>query len=218
MIQTLVKPVRSQLQISNCRDVSIPVAQADIPSHHDNLLRGLIKSNFIKHGLDIDYKISGVVGLLNKHDQSINPGRLRTMDKSRIVIRLASEYAVQVAELFSDRRLGLGIDSITTGAAEIYSLNPCSKLYSYCFFTKRITDSVEMHRYLTNKLCQMGVEARVDIIQPRVVVINQGKILRGFSVLLSGLTDEDSLYIQSIVDNSFGGKGHYGCSFWKHGK
>jgi hypothetical protein len=71
-----------------------------------------------------------------------------------------------------------------------------------------------MARFISNKLKSMDIDSTVAMGDRKVIKISFNVVLAGFSVRLSFSNATDSIRIKSVLDGSFGAKGHYGCGFW----
>lgn len=195
--------------------ISVPVTiNGMINSNQGNLIRCAIKAKMQELGSDIEnipYKLNGMGGKLNKHDESIPKGLLGDL-RSSMDIRCRIQDLPLFTKL-SNQVLTIGQQVVTLGNLSYGSLRPYPDIYCYCLTVNNITSEGDMYKFIQSRL--EGMNATITIGKRRIIKIRDGLKIVGFSVLLQDLAPEHSILIQSILDGSFGGKGHYGCSFFK---
>jgi hypothetical protein len=187
-----------------------------IPSLNSNPLRGVICSVLAEHGIDgksIPHRINGLSGISHKRCPDIVPSRnLWIPEGSSFSIRCKTEDVDKFSVVSGNRMLDWC--PIAIANPEVAPLTENNNLYCYCFYANGIEDPSSMARFISNKLKSMDIDSTVAMGDRKVIKISFNVVLAGFSVRLLLRNSTDSIRIKSVLDGSFGAKGHYGCGFW----
>ncbi len=143
-------------------------------------------------------------------------GKIILTEQSCLRIRVPIPLIPLVYKL-AGKSIRLGIHEIQIGIPEIFMLKPASKLKSRIVVIKGYSEPESFLLAAQRQLDNLEISAQISIPRDR-----QGELCRktikvkrytvvGFSVEVSGLSDEDSLKLQQW---GIGGKRHLGCGYF----
>ena len=158
------------------------------------------------------------------------PGRLRLTDFSRLRVRLPADR-IPLALPLAGKRLDIAGHSVRLGVPTVTTLTPAPSLFARLVTIndtqqkrgdskiistpERFLDSVRIA--LTKASVQAEPSLPVILTGPRAgeprrrVVRIKGRAIVGYSLLLSGLSAEDSIIVQ---ESGLGGRTRMGCGFF----
>jgi CRISPR-associated protein Cas6 len=190
----------------NAVDVLWPIRNAGrIPLHHQYHLFSAV-SRLVPTVHECDK-----FGLHAIRGRSVGPGVLRLEPTSAVVIRTPPERLGTLLVL-SGKKLQLAGASIHLGVPCVRALNPAVLLTSQLVTIKGYQEADEMMTGVRRQLDALSVLASVEILigTRRIVRVKQQTIV-GFRVSLNGVSDEESLCVQT---NGIGGRRHLGCGLF----
>jgi hypothetical protein len=217
-------------------ELHFPVLGAEIPADHGYALYGAVSRLVPKlHTPEMALHIGPIRG------SYVGNAKLRLEPRgSRLHIRLRPDDLPVVLPL-AGKGLNLDGHAIRLGVPQVSALTPASALFARMVVIKASSprtdravkasrDRVQTKRYqepeeflaaVRRELKRQGIGAEADLPlhqagpragQPcRRVLRIHGKMIVGFSVIIQGLTAEESLLIQ---EQGLGGRGKMGCSFF----
>jgi len=150
-------------------------------------------------------------GRINKHDNSIPVGLKDISSSADLIVRVRENLLDSFLQL-GHRTVSIGQQQLVVGSPVITDIEPQTELKSYCFTINRIQEREDMEAYLERRLA--GMSAKFAVGDRKIVKVKESVKIVGFTVCMWDLPADESVLIQSIVDSSFGGKRHYGCSFY----
>ncbi len=147
-------------------------------------------------------------------------GRIRLHERSTLRVRLPAEEIGIVLPL-AGRELDVGGHPIRLGFPTVVPLQPASTLAARVVTYKHAVDPHRFLKVTRQRLDALGIlgEPGIFLIQSRgrageprrVVVRIKGKRIVGYSLLVDGLTAEESIRLQ---ESKFGGRTGIGCGFF----
>jgi CRISPR-associated protein Cas6 len=193
----------------------------------------------VDHGYQLYSSLSRLLPSLHNADWlAIHPingfalggSTLRLTPKSRLQLRLPPERLPEVLPL-AGKRLTLADGeqqySIRLGVPEVYALTPVPKLHSRCVVIK-VSEAEKSHRQpdremflaaLRKQMLERGIGGEVWIddrkdakgreLSRRILRIKD-RVIVGYAVQVSGLTEEDSIKLQEAEF----GRQRMGCSIF----
>lgn len=217
-------------------ELHFPLRGEQIPADHGyKLFAGLSRLLPMLHANDCGVRIGPVRGAyLGRGILKLEPRR------SRLQIRLSAEEIPTMLSL-AGASVDLGDAAITLGIPQVYPLIPAPNLIARMVVIKASsplsdpTDRRSRDRAATKRYLEPGafleavrqVLKRRDILgiadlpihesgdragQPRRHILQvRGKLIVGFTVLVQGLTADESIRLQ---EESLGGKSKMGCGFF----
>lgn len=225
-------------QIVNVKFPVTPLGKSrTIPYYHGYRLFGSLISRWPAiHGQEANWlQVNRITGTYkqNNHD-----GELLLDDHSHLLIRLPASK-VKESLVLAHQALTLADEyqstNIVLGKPAISPIRPSANLYSWCvsfkihaeghyidqrgnrrskdLWTRKITKE-DFKLALLRKLFQHQINCRantLEILEDRHTFWIKGNELCGYPIILSKLSDQESLTIQS---NGIGGRRHMGCGFF----
>ena len=217
-------------------ELQFPVLGTEIPADHGYALYGAMSRIVPKlHTHEMPLRIGPIRG------SYVGNGKLRLEPRgSRLRIRLQPDDLPVVLPL-AGKSLDLDGHAVRLGVPQVNTLLPVPTLFARTVVikasspktdptvktscdrqkTKRYQEPGEFLAAIRRVLKRQGIGADADLPlhevgarvgQPcRHVLRIHGKIIVGFSVIIRGLTAEESLKIQ---ENGLGGRGKLGCGFF----
>ena len=217
-------------------ELRFPALGSEILADHGHALYGAISRLVPKiHAAEMPLRIGPVRG------SYVGNGKLRLEPRgSRLCIRVRPDDLPLLLPL-AGKSLNLDGHAVRLGVPEVAGLTPATTLFARLVVlkasspkqdaavkksrdqekTKRYQEPAEFLAAIRRELERQGVGAEADLPlheagahvgQPcrHVVRIHEKKIV-GFSVLVQGLTAEESL---TLLENGLGGRGKMGCGFF----
>lgn len=217
-------------------ELHFPVLGAEIPADHGYALYGALSRLLpMLHTHEISVRIGPIRGTY------VGDGKLRLEPRgSRLRIRLRPDHLPAVL-LLAGKSLDLDGHSVRLGVPQVSALVPATTLFARTVVikasspkvnpedkasrdrqkTKRYQEPAEFLAAVRRELGRLNVRALADLPlreagdragQPcRRVLRIHGKTLIGFSVIVQGLSAEESLILQ---EKGLGGKAKMGCGFF----
>ena len=196
-----------------CIDLSFGLIGSELPVDNGYALYSAICSALGGH-LPEGVGVSSIGGFY------LGDGRVSISKMNRLRIRTPVERIPEILTL-AGRFLDIGGYEIRLGVPNIQALAPASKLVSRIVTIKGFEDPDPFLEAVGRKLAELEVDAHAYIPlvkmgerkgQPmrRIVRIKNRKII-GFTVILDGLSDTDSLKVQ---EHGVGGRRHMGCGMF----
>lgn len=217
-------------------ELQFPVLSSEIPADHGYALYGAMSRLVPKlHTQELTVRIGPIRG------PYAGNCKLRLEPRSsRLRIRLRPEDLPILLPL-AGKRLELDGHALRLGVPQVAALVPATTLFARTVVikasspktdpavktsrdrakTKRYQEPAEFLAAIRRELARQGIEAQADLPlhqsgdrtgQPcRRVLRVHGKSIVGFSVIVQGLTAEESLTLQ---EKGLGGRGKMGCGFF----
>lgn len=224
-------------------ELLFPVLGSDIPTDHGYALYGAISRLIPKaHTPELPLRIGPIRGAY------IGDGKLRLEpNSSHLRVRMRSDDLPVLLPL-AGKSVDLDGHKVRLGVPQVCTLVPAATLYSRTVVIKasspktdstakesrdrekarRYQDPAEFLAAIRRELARRGIGAEADLplheTGPRTgqavrhVLRIRGKTIVGFSVIIQGLTAEESLILQ---EQGLGGRAKMGCGFFvpvKEGK
>jgi CRISPR-associated protein Cas6 len=131
-------------------------------------------------------------------------------------LRLPAQECAQALPL-AGKRLEIAGQNIRLGIPRIELLAPAPELYARIVIIKKFTEAEPFLAAAERQLAALNITAKLEIPgdgqgRPRRRVMRvHGKALIGFSLVARGLSDDNSILLQS---RGLGGKRHMGCGIF----
>jgi CRISPR-associated protein Cas6, subtype MYXAN len=214
---TSLKNQMSALRVSSATDISFRVNGLELPADHGYGLFAAICQVVPMLRADRTIRLLTVAGYPNRLGK-ITLKRDREIGRSsRMRIRVAAENAHHFFKL-GGRQLSVGIHQIVLGVPTILPLKPAADLFARIVVISGYEQQDYFLAAVNRQLKELGVRsgnAEIPLNQygkiARKTIKVKGDTKVGYSLKISGLTDEDSLLVQH---NGIGGKGHMGAGFF----
>jgi hypothetical protein len=217
-------------------ELQFPVLGTTIPADHGYALYGAMSRLIPKlHAPELSVRIGPIRGAY------VGEGKLRLEPRtSRLRVRLQPEQLPILLPL-AGKSLDLDGHAVRLGVPQVAALVPAITLFARTVVikasspktdpasntsrdrqkTKRYQEPSEFLDGIRRELTRRGIGAEADLLlresgdragQPcRRVLRVHGKAIVGFSVIIQGLTAEESMNLQ---EQGLGGKGKMGCGFF----
>lgn len=214
------------LRVKESIDISFRVHGLELPADHGYGLFAAICQQVPILRADRTIRLLTVAGhpdkngkITLKRDRSgvQKQDRDRFRDLSRMRIRVAQENAHHFFKL-GGRQLSVGIHEIVLGVPAILPLKPAASLLARMVVIAGYQQPDTFLAAVNRQLRSLGVRSGVAEIPlnkygqiARKTIKVKGDTKVGYSVKITGLTDEDSLFVQH---RGIGGKGHMGGGFF----
>jgi CRISPR-associated protein Cas6 len=167
---------------------------------------------FHKDGMDLHFgPINGEKG---------SKGRIRLHQHSRLRVRLPAEEIAAILPL-AGRTLDLGGHVVRLGVPTVAPLDPVPALAARVVTFKHAVQPERFLEMVRRRLDEMDIRGEPGIFlirvgpragQPRRVVVRiKGQRVVGYSLLVEGLTAEESIRLQ---EGKLGGRTRLGCGFF----
>jgi CRISPR-associated protein Cas6 len=151
-------------------------------------------------------------------------GKLHITPETSIVIRCPASSMPTFAQLVG-KQLEVAGSKVRLGSFRVFTINPSQNLYSRMVTIANGEEPDVFKKQCETQLAEMGVSGKVTMPcytagvqaggpQRRLLEIKGAKIV-GFTVIVSDLSDEDSILLQT---NGLGGRHHMGCGIFTHPK
>lgn len=191
-------------------DLVFPIQGRSLPADHNyGLYAALVHlSPAIREQSDL--RILTIPGL------SDGEGKIALSDFSCMRIRVPLTKLPLVYP-FAGKRLTIGIHPIAIGSPTMYGLKPASSLKARIVVIKGYMQVEEFLGAAQRQLDALEIKGELSIPldpngQPnRKTIKVKTKTIVGFTVKVTGLSDENSLKLQQ---QGLGGKGHMGCGYF----
>ncbi|MCU0541275.1 MAG: type I-MYXAN CRISPR-associated protein Cas6/Cmx6 [Oscillatoriaceae cyanobacterium Prado104] len=204
------------LRVKESIDISFRVHGLEIPADHGYGLFAAICQQVPILRADRTIRLLTVAGHPDRHGK-ISLKRSRPGDLSRMRIRVAEENAHHFFKL-GGRQLSVGVHEIVLGVPAILPLKPAADLFARMVVIAGYQQPDTFLAAVNRQLRSLGVRSGVAEIPlnkygqiARKTIKVKGDTKVGYSVKITGLTDEDSLLVQH---RGIGGKGHMGGGFF----
>ncbi len=191
-------------------DLVFPIEAKIVPIHHGYLLYAAICHSIGAAHNTLNFKLLTIAG------QKMVSGELLLPQNTSLKIRTPAENIPAFLSL-AGKQLQLENRSLRLGIPKPYLLKPSSKLYSRIVIIKGYTEENAFEEALKRQLEVLNVNAIVELPKQadgntkRRILKIKGQQIVGFSVLLRGLSAEDSIKIQ---ESGLGGKQKMGAGFF----
>ncbi len=147
-------------------------------------------------------------------------GHLRLADHSCLRVRVADD-AIRTVLPLAGKRLEIAGHAVRLGVSSVRTLIPAPRLFARIVTFKNNDDPEKFLETARGKLAEMGVTAEPELPihitgdragEPhRKIVRVKGVAIVGYSLLVSELTADDSLKLQT---HGLGGRTQMGCGFF----
>lgn len=191
-------------------DLLLPVMGCSLPAEHGY---GLLSA--------LAHLVPGIhqnphIGILTVAGVGDRQGKIFLTQRSHIRIRLPIESVTSVYRA-AGKRLRVGTHEVQLGIPEILTLKPSSSLKARIVTIKGCLEAKALEQAARKQLECMGIIGQLDLIRDRtgmpirkVLKIKKYTIV-GFSIMVQGLGDEDSIRLQQ---HGLGGRRRMGCGFF----
>jgi CRISPR-associated endonuclease/helicase Cas3 len=130
-------------------------------------------------------------------------------------LRLPVPHFAEVLSL-AGKRLEIAGHTIRLGPPMARPLSPAASLYARIVTIKKFTEPVPFLEAAQRQLAALGIHATLELphderTRYRRIISIHGKKVVGFSLVAHGLSDNDSLTLQSL---GLGGRRAMGCGFF----
>jgi CRISPR-associated protein Cas6 len=196
-------------------DLSFPVRGVTVPGDHSYLL-----FSSLSHRLRDFHTAEGGFRFAPISGERSEPGHLRINGFSRLRIRLCSEKIQPVLAL-TGQTLQIGQHNISLGPPTVFPLVPAPTLLARLVTFKHSTDTGHFLETAQQKLleCDVCGEPAIPTIingprsgEPcRKIIRIKGKAIIGYSLIVEGLTADESIRLQ---EQGLGGRTRIGCGFF----
>lgn len=139
----------------------------------------------------------------------IGNGQLRLEPYSRLTLRLPPEKADVYSKLIG-RELDLDGHKIWIGGPSSEELIPSAVLYSHIVTTRNGLHEARFSAEVRRQLNKKGCQGNIIVGRRRIFSIHSKKVV-GYSLLISGLTAQESMVLQ---EQGVGGRRKMGCGFF----
>lgn len=177
-------------------ELNFPVFGKTLPVQHGYLLYSAI-CHHVAAAHEIDFQLGTIAGIADGH------GHIHLPEGISLHIRVEVQWMPQFLTL-AGKTLELNGHAIRLGIPRPFLLKPASSLYSRLVAIKGFTEVEPFKEAVQRQLSKMGIPAQV--IMPadsqgkpsRKVLKVKDKTIVGFSVLIEGLSAEDSIKLQVL--------------------
>ncbi|MDP3276718.1 MAG: type I-MYXAN CRISPR-associated protein Cas6/Cmx6 [Deltaproteobacteria bacterium] len=124
-------------------------------------------------------------------------------------LRVTPERIAWATQL-AGKELSVRGDTVLLGTSQVYELRPSRTLRARVVTTKvhgDLSDSEVFRKSIGERVRELGVRARVELGERRVVRVSDGLVV-GYQVTLHELSDADSL---KVLYAGVGGRRRFGC-------
>jgi CRISPR-associated protein Cas6 len=193
-----------------------PVKGTTLHADHNHRLLGSLSQKIPQiHTLD-GLAINTISGIPDKQ------GKITLTQNSKLYLRLPVE-AIALVYPLAGQTLTIGDDQIQLGNPELQTLQPCESLKARLATIKGYTEPMSFLEAANRQLQTLEIEANIGIPatdegEPKRLTLKINKpdqkrsyTIVGFSVVVSDLSEEDSIKLQI---KGLGGKRRLGCGFF----
>lgn len=196
-------------------DVVFPVLGETLPTDHTYHLYGAIaKSVPVIHAPSSKIRFSSITGLAEGNGEIL-------ITKSSILRFRSEESEIKSIMPLAGKALVINLKKIYLGVPSLAVIEPCAGLYSSFVTFKNAMEPNMVLKTAAVKLTALGIKGT-----PTIPVISEGvrqgepmrRVLRikgftvvGYSLIVSDLSDKDSVILQEV---GLGGKTKMGCGFF----
>lgn len=191
-------------------DLRIPVMGSALPAEHGY---GLLSA--LAHLVPSIHQ-NPHIGILTVAGIGDRQGKIFLTQQSHLRIRLPIEAIPSVYGV-AGKRLRIGTHEIQLGIPEIFTLKPSSSLKARIVTIKGYLEPDEFEQAARIQLERLGIAGQLAILKDKtgmpvrkVLKIKRHTIV-GFSTVVQGLGDEDSIRLQQL---GLGGRRRMGCGFF----
>ncbi|MBY0451042.1 MAG: type I-MYXAN CRISPR-associated protein Cas6/Cmx6 [Cyanobacteria bacterium] len=177
-------------------ELNFPVFGKTLPVQHGYLLYSAI-CHQVSAAHKIDFQLGTIVGVPD------GQGHIHLQEGTSLYIRVETQWIPQFLTL-AGKTLALNGHEIRLGIPRPFLLKPASSLYSRLVAIKGFTEVEPFQEALQRQLSKLNIQAQVIIPvdkeekPSRKVLKIKDKIIVGFSVLIEGLSAEDSIKLQTL--------------------
>ncbi len=199
-------PVDTPLMVDLC----LPVQGSSLPAEHGYALLSALAHQVPHIHQNPQIGILTVAGIGDKQ------GKILLTPHSHVRIRLPIEAVASVYGL-AGKRLRVGVHEVRLGIPEILTLKPSSSLKSRIVTIKGYTEAMTFEQAAQKQLDRLEIPGEIKVLrdQEGIPLRKTLKIKRhtivGFSTVVQGLEDEDSIRLQQV---GLGGRRRMGCGFF----
>jgi CRISPR-associated endonuclease/helicase Cas3 len=199
--------------MNNIINLVFPVKGTNLHADHNHRLLGSLSEKISQiHSLN-GLAINTISGIPDKQ------GKITLTKSSKLYLRLPVE-AVALVYPLAGQTLTIGDDQIQLGNPELQTLQPCESLKARLVTIKGYTEPMAFLEAANRQLQALEIKANIGIPandegKPKRLTLKINKpdqkrsyTIVGFSVVVSDLTEEDSIKLQI---HGLGGKRRLGC-------
>lgn len=186
-------------------DLFFPVRGTLIPVDHGYSLYAALALQLESPG-DPWLHASGQLGVHLIRGRYQGRGHLALTSRSSLGLRLPSAFIHRFLPL-AGKRLILGDSTISLGIPQPHALQPAANLYAHLVTTRNGEDETRFDEEIARQLAAQGIQSKAQRGPRRVFRIKEKKVI-GHTLLVSGLTAEESIRLQ---ETGVGGRRKLGC-------
>lgn len=149
---------------------------------------------------------SDAVGLILLRGRYLGGGKLALGRGARFGLRLPAKQIPKVLPL-AGKRLEINGNKLLVGTTTTSALIPAPVLYAHLVTTKNGEDETRFDEEIRRQLRALDIKGTPQRGPRRIVTIKDKKVV-GYSVLVSGLTADESIRLQ---EQGLGGRRKMGC-------
>lgn len=146
------------------------------------------------------------IGLIPIRGRYLGQGKLALGRNARFGLRLPAERISRVLPL-AGKRLGVNGETLAVGTTTTSTLIPATALYAHLVTTKNGEDEARFDDEIRRQLQALDIKATPQRGPRRIVTIKDKKVV-GYSLLVTGLTADESIRLQ---EQGLGGRRKMGC-------
>ena len=195
-------------------DLTFPVMGSSLAIDH-----GYTLYSAISRVLGPTFHEGNSFGLFAIRGSRIGPGQI-SIDKSYLRVRTPLEYIPAMLKL-AGKTLDLDKHRFRLGVPRTLALIPAATLAARMVTIKGFREPEEFLKAVRRQLDQLNIAGQVVIPQStsgprqgqlirRILTVKDKKVV-GFAIIISELTDEESLILQ---EKGLGGRRHMGCGLF----
>jgi len=149
------------------------------------------------------------VGLLTVRGRYVGQGKLALGRNARFGLRLPTERIPKVLPL-AGKGIEINGDKLLVGTTTTSALIPAPVLYAHVVTTKNGKDEARFDEEIQRQLQALDIEAAPQRGPRRIISIKDKKVV-GYSLLVTGLTADESIRLQ---ERGLGGRRKMGCGIF----
>ena len=172
----------------------------------------------VDHGYSLYSAVNHVVDIHTAQAIGLHPirgvysgdGNLRITSSSRLIFRIPNEE-IRIYLKLAGKRLEVDGCALRVGIPEVRLLKPTSILRSRTVTIKGFMESEPFLEAVNRQLYSLGISSSDVLLGERRTFRVKDKQVVGFELFVSGLTDEESLTLQT---KGLGGRRRMGCGIF----
>jgi len=185
-------------------DIAFPVIGDTVPYDNAYLVYSALS------GLCPDLHGNEQTGIFHIRSTSTGDGKGILADDAVLKIRCAASLYPALVPL-AGKSLDLDGHRVSLGAPSAFPLRPAPAAWAHLVVIKGYTEPDEFRKAAERQLQDLQIAGDVEVGRRNVVRVKDQSIV-GFQVVLSGLSDEDSVKLQR---EGLGGKRRMGCGLFE---